>query len=160
MRYSLVDYLACPVCQGHLVTVVLEECRAEVPVRPRTPSSLVPIEGAIVGPLPSSRSTTPVALTLARYSSDPAPPERDSAVEVEKGLLVCLACGRWFPITGRLPELLPDHLRDFSRDGELFETYARALPSDLTAALRVRPAPADPIRHRRWSLLQTVRDWY
>jgi SAM-dependent methyltransferase/uncharacterized protein YbaR (Trm112 family) len=145
MRYSLVDYLACPACTGHLATIVVEECPAEIPVRPRMPSSLVPGERAIVGPLPSPRPTTPVALALARYSASPAPPQRDSAVEVEKGLLVCLACGRWFPITGRLPELLPDHLRDFSRDGELFETYARVLPSDLAAALRVRPAPADAV---------------
>jgi SAM-dependent methyltransferase/uncharacterized protein YbaR (Trm112 family) len=146
MRYSLVDYLACPVCTGHLATIVVEECPAEIPIRPRMPSRLVPTERAIVGPLPSSRSTTPLAVTLARYSANPAPPHRDSAVEVEKGLLACLACGRWFPITGRLPELLPDHLRDFDRDWKLFETCARALPSDITAALRAAPISTDSLR--------------
>ena len=37
-------------------------------------------------------------------------------MEVESGLLVCGECGRWFPIDGGIPELLPDHLRDAARE--------------------------------------------
>jgi SAM-dependent methyltransferase/uncharacterized protein YbaR (Trm112 family) len=73
---------------------------------------------------------------LNRYAAAPASPERDSAVEIEEGLLACSACGRWFPITGFLPELLPDHLRDWARDTGCLETCATVLPADLTLALR------------------------
>lgn len=36
--------------------------------------------------------------------------------EIEEGLLVCGECSRWFPIRDFIPELLPDHLRDWDFD--------------------------------------------
>jgi SAM-dependent methyltransferase/uncharacterized protein YbaR (Trm112 family) len=110
-----------------------------MPPRGRPASNRIATEGAIVAPLAAPGtgvSRNDLAALLARYASIPAPPDRDFAVEVEEGLLVCDACGRWFPITGRLPELLPDHLRDVARDDKIFEACARTLPADLVAALQ------------------------
>jgi SAM-dependent methyltransferase/uncharacterized protein YbaR (Trm112 family) len=113
-----------------------------MPPRPwRTSTGIAP-EGAIVAPLPPGPAGTPVGAALARHAANPAPAERDNAVEVEEGLLVCRACGRWFPITCLLPELLPDHLRDRERDARIFAECARALPADLVAGLSAAaPAP-------------------
>lgn len=52
--------------------------------------------------------------------------------EIIEGLLLCAQCSRWYPITGQLPELLPDHLRDADRDVELFKRSA----AELTPAQR------------------------
>jgi uncharacterized protein YbaR (Trm112 family) len=35
-------------------------------------------------------------------------PARNCAVEIEDDLLICGDCGRWYPIIGQLPEILPE----------------------------------------------------
>jgi len=137
VRYSLVGYLACPVCLGELVTVIASERPAPVPARPfRYPCSTVAPAGAAVAPHQPAPAVTALGAALSRHAAAPAPPDRDNAVEVETGLLVCRHCDRWFPVRGLLPELLPDHLRDRARDAEVLDTCTRALPDDLAAALK------------------------
>lgn len=143
MRYSLVSFLACPVCHGDLATVVLKECPAAIPVRSRAESSLVPTEGAIVAPIGPYKTPGAIGPVLKRYASSAAPAARDYAVEVETGLLVCLVCARWFPVRGFLPELLPDHLRDREDEGRFFDECASGLPSELVGALRARSPSAE-----------------
>lgn len=41
--------------------------------------------------------------------------EEDSK-EVINGVLRCKACGRWYPIRKRIPEMLPDELRDMQEE--------------------------------------------
>ena len=53
--------------------------------------------------------------------------------EIDEGLLLCAGCSRWYPITGQLPELLPDHLRDAERDTALFQRCAAQLPAAVRA---------------------------
>jgi SAM-dependent methyltransferase/uncharacterized protein YbaR (Trm112 family) len=62
------------------------------------------------------------------------PPADGAAAEIEEGLLLCAACPRWYPITGQLPEILPDHLRDAARDTELFRQSAAGLRGSARAA--------------------------
>src|SRR5262249_32247295 len=71
------------------------------------------------------------------------PPSRDYEVEIETGILVCEPCGRWFPITGCLPELLPDHLRNHEKEARFFEDCAERLPSDLMEVLRAAAVRAE-----------------
>ena len=136
MRYTLVTFLACPACLGDLAVVVTEEREAEMPRRVIPPSTRVPNEGGLVAPLGPQQVPTAIGAILRRYATGEAPVERHFAVEVEEGLLVCQACSRWFPVTGGLPELLPDHLRDPDRDSVLLGKCARHLPPDLIGALR------------------------
>jgi SAM-dependent methyltransferase/uncharacterized protein YbaR (Trm112 family) len=144
VRYSLINFLACPACLGELVTIIAAERPSPAPARPwRSPSGEVAAEGTVVAPHRPAAVESALGAALARYAAAPAPPERDNAVEVETGLLVCRACDRWFPIRALLPELLPDHLRDRDRDIEMLDACARVLPEDLTAALR----SAEPRRH-------------
>lgn len=56
------------------------------------------------------------------------------AAEVHEGLLVCARCGRWYPIAGQIPEVLPDHLRDRDRDLELFRAFGSRLPAATRGA--------------------------
>src|SRR6185295_16811726 len=64
-------------------------------------------------------------------------------VEVSEGVLLCAGCARWFPVIGAIPELLPDHLRDWTRD--LAFLHQTDLPADIRAELRTTPsAPRTP----------------
>jgi SAM-dependent methyltransferase/uncharacterized protein YbaR (Trm112 family) len=68
--------------------------------------------------------------------------ERDDSVEIKDGLLVCGGCGLWFPIIDYIPELLPDHLRDWEKDLAFLKTLEQKLPKDtfneLSAKVRAR----------------------
>lgn len=99
--------------------------------------------GEGVGPLPASAPATPLTRTLAQYGRSAADPARNFAVEIEEGLLICAGCGRWYPIIGQLPEILPDHLRSAERDRAVLAQLSPALPADLLSALGAfRPAGA------------------
>jgi SAM-dependent methyltransferase/uncharacterized protein YbaR (Trm112 family) len=68
---------------------------------------------------------------------------RNFAVEIAEGLLVCGDCGRWYPIAGQLPEILPDHLRDAARDNAILRSLAAAMPDEVRGALAPLSARAD-----------------
>lgn len=78
---------------------------------------------------------------LERLAGTPADGARGDEIEVESGLLIC-SCGRWFPIERSIPELLPDHLRDTTRDAGGLEAITPALPEALASALRRSPRRA------------------
>ncbi|MBA3887051.1 MAG: methyltransferase domain-containing protein [Acidobacteria bacterium] len=58
----------------------------------------------------------------------------NSTGRILEGLLICEHCSRWFPVTGELPELLPDHLRDAERDLAIFRQYSAELPEEVQRA--------------------------
>jgi len=107
--------------------------------------------GPGVGPLPAWQSETPLATLLTTLATAPAAPERGRDVDVTDGLLVCGACGRWYPIDGGIPELLPDHLRDAVRERVIFDTVLAGAPQALKNALAVftpsGDASSDPGAH-------------
>ena len=150
MRYSLLDYLACPVCHDDLLCIVSDEIPSAMPPG-LFPDGKRVSAGPGVGPAPAWPRGGPLAGLLARAAAAPANPERGREVEVASGLLICGSCGRWFPIEGTIPELLPDHLRDATRERPLFEAAARGLTSELRQALEAfQPtgdAQADPGAH-------------
>lgn len=69
---------------------------------------------------------------------------------VSSGVLTC-ACGRWFPIEQHVPELLPDHLRDWDKDVARFDALAAGMDDDQRRALSAfrpdRAVDADPGSH-------------
>ncbi|MBW2593847.1 MAG: methyltransferase domain-containing protein [Deltaproteobacteria bacterium] len=60
----------------------------------------------------------------------------DTAVEIEKGVLICEKCSRWFPISNFVPELLPDHLRDWDADLALLDSLESQQTKRLFRKLR------------------------
>ena len=57
--------------------------------------------------------------------------KRDDSVEIKEGVLTCEKCRHWFPIRNFIPELLPDHLRNWEKDLELFKTLKPKFPEDI-----------------------------
>jgi SAM-dependent methyltransferase/uncharacterized protein YbaR (Trm112 family) len=118
-----------------------------------------------LGPIPEWKTSTALGALLNRLASPAAPAERGRDVEVESGLLVCGACGRWFPIEGGLPELLPDHLRDADRERRLFDLATARAPVELRHALSAfapsGDASSDPGAHYKQaeiSIKRTIDD--
>jgi uncharacterized protein YbaR (Trm112 family)/2-polyprenyl-3-methyl-5-hydroxy-6-metoxy-1,4-benzoquinol methylase len=62
---------------------------------------------------------------------------------VSFGVLTC-GCGRWFPIEREIPELLPDHLRDWHKDLARIDVLAAALPDDRRNMLRAYQPSQSP----------------
>lgn len=60
-------------------------------------------------------------LTSHPFSRKDAPEAADR--EIREGILVCPDCRRWYPIVDFIPELLPDHLRDWARDRERLQAW-------------------------------------
>lgn len=104
-----------------------------------------------LGPVPAWRTPSALTALLDRLATAAAPPERGRTVDVQSGLLVCGECGRWFPVDGGIPELLPDHLRDAAREAAIFAAATADAPAELRVALaRFQPsgdAASDPGAH-------------
>jgi len=150
MRYSLLEHLACPSCHGALVCLVHTESPITMPAGLFADGARVNAAPG-VGPAPAWRAATALTTLLDRLATAAAPPERGRAFEVQSGLLVCGECARWFPIEGSIPELLPDHLRDATREDAIFSAVTAGAPAELRSALaRFRPsgdAASDPGTH-------------
>jgi uncharacterized protein YbaR (Trm112 family)/SAM-dependent methyltransferase len=150
MRYSLLDHLACPTCHEGLVCVTQTEVPAAMPPG-LFPDGARVSPGPGIGPPPAQRRETPLATLLGSLAAAPAAPERGRDVDVVRGLLVCGACGRWYPIDAGIPELLPDHLRDATRERGLFDAALAGAPPELRTALAAftpsGDATSDPGAH-------------
>lgn len=142
MRYALLDLLACQACHAELACFTSRERPSEVPAGPYEGGARVS-GGSGLGPLPAtagSGTLTPLLRAFAQPAVDTA---RNFQVEVDEGVLLCPGCGRWYPILERIPEILPDHLRDFDADAAKLRAVAAAMPAGLAeAALLYRPGGA------------------
>lgn len=134
MRYALLDLVACQQCHAPLTSFTVREVPSDVPQGIQPGASRV-APGPGVGPVPASMRATPLASLLRTHARAATDPARNFTVDVEEGLLICADCGRWYPIIGQLPEILPDHLRDAERDLTFFRSVAGALPEALRTAL-------------------------
>jgi SAM-dependent methyltransferase/uncharacterized protein YbaR (Trm112 family) len=142
MRYALLDLLACQGCHSELACFTYRERVAEIPAALYETFARVGT-GAGVAPMPATAQPGELTKRLQAFSQPAADPSRNFAVEIDEGILVCPACGRWYPIAHRLPEILPDHLRDFDADAARVREAAAAMPPQLAdVALQFRPSRA------------------
>ena len=157
MRYAFLDFLACQACHSQLACFTARERSAPIPAGPYNPGARISA-GPGLGPLPeaSAHEGTGCAArrrTFAQFSTPAADQKRNFEVEIVSGVLLCAACGRWYPIVGELPEILPDHLRTFDTDAATIRDTAAMMPSALAdAALAFRPssvASDDGARYKR-----------
>ena len=56
--------------------------------------------------------------------------------EIISGLLICSACGRYFPIMEKIPSMLPDELRDEAMELEFLEKWVTQLPPEVAESGR------------------------
>ncbi|MBY8988515.1 MAG: methyltransferase domain-containing protein [Candidatus Lokiarchaeota archaeon] len=89
---------------------------------------------AVIGPIPHFRRNTTFTKILTKHSSPFYLPDRKQDVDnvdIKKGLLVCGECGHWYPVSNFVPELLPDHLRDWEKDVKFLSEFSESLPKKL-----------------------------
>lgn len=55
---------------------------------------------------------------------------QDNTIDIDEGLLLCNKCNHWFPIRKSIPELLPDHLRNWEEDLAFLKGWRQKLPED------------------------------
>ena len=55
---------------------------------------------------------------------------------VKEGLLLCRTCLRFYPITDEIPVILPDELRDKSKDLEFIRKWRQRIPANLLTNLK------------------------
>jgi uncharacterized protein YbaR (Trm112 family)/SAM-dependent methyltransferase len=135
MRYSLLNFVVCPSCHSDLTAVGCREAACETDPILLSSCARVSAGSGGVGPVPAWPRTSRLTELLDKYATAPAVPDRDFSVAVEQGLLACGACGRWYPIIGFIPELLPDHLRNWDRDRAFQGGLLAQLPGDLAECL-------------------------
>ncbi len=51
--------------------------------------------------------------------------------EIINGLITCPKCGRWYAIIDEIPIMLPDYLRDRSRDEEFIAKWGKNIPPEI-----------------------------
>src|SRR6187399_3270638 len=110
MRYGLLDVAGCQHCHTPLTAFTATEQPSEMPQALQPAASRVS-PGPGIGPVPPGPET-PLRAALERHASPASDPARNFLVEIDDGLLICGTCGRWYPVSKQLPEILPDHLRD------------------------------------------------
>jgi SAM-dependent methyltransferase/uncharacterized protein YbaR (Trm112 family) len=140
MFYNLLDVLVCAHCRGPL-TLLLAREEAQSTTMRMAPARRASPPGALVGPV-AGPAESRLTQMLAALAAPPARDGRERSVAVSDGILVCSACARWFPVRRGLPEVLPDHLRDWNGD---------------RAWLGARRADADPALAGVWPLLEERR---
>jgi len=134
MRYALLDLIGCQHCHAPLTSFTAREIPSEMPQGILPGASRV-ASGACIGPVAASGRDTALGSSLKRHAHASSDPARNFTVEIEEGLLICADCGRWYPIIGQLPEILPDHLRSAAREAEIYGAMAGALPADVRSLL-------------------------
>lgn len=152
MKYSLLNFIFCPSCGGELTSVVLEEIITEVnndssevfngKDKKNDPGNVLNRNSndvlnrinnisAVIGPVPHFRRKTTLTTILTKHSSSPDLPETKDKIDIIKGLLICGECGHWYPVSNFVPELLPDHLRDWGKDIKFLSEFSESLPKKL-----------------------------
>lgn len=142
MRYSLLNFVACPITHEDLTCLVFEEVEAHLPHVRLSEFDRVNAPGSVVGPVPARAQPTALRDALAREACPPASPERNQDVRVKEGLLVSASTGRWYPVRGFIPELLPDHLRDRDADRVWLESVRGRIPGPVLEHLRPLEPPS------------------
>lgn len=122
MRHSLLDFICCSYCGGELICMI-----------PPRENGGKEAGGSfvILDTLSEFPRETLLVEMFGRLEDSAEPVERDDSGEIREGLLICGGCGHWFPVREFIPELLPDHLRDWERDIEFFKGLESKLPPDI-----------------------------
>jgi len=131
VRYSLLNFIACPVSKTKLTCVVTKEADVRIEHVRLSDCDRINQPGAMFGPTPPFSKRTWFTDFLQSSACEAAPASRNYEAAVEEGLLISGETGRWYPIRNFIPELLPDNLRNFERDFEFLSGLRTILPPAL-----------------------------
>lgn len=128
MRYPLLNLLACPMCKNFPLKLYTIEKRVE----DRKYSVSKPFCDHYCG-----RSEKPVtAVDLSSIDCNSCVRE-----DILYGVLVCVKCGRWYPIINGIPFMYPDarrqHPKVRAKEEEFIKKYRDALPQEVRNILKL-----------------------
>jgi SAM-dependent methyltransferase/uncharacterized protein YbaR (Trm112 family) len=131
VRYSLLNFIACPVSKTKLTCVVTKEADVRIEHVRLSDCDRINQPGAMFGPAPPFSKRTWFTDFLQSSACETAPISRNYEAAVEEGLLISGETGRWYPIRNFIPELLPDNLRNFEQDFKFLNGLRTILPPCL-----------------------------
>ncbi len=115
MKYRLMDLLACPMCKHFpLELIVFQENTYEVPEK-----------------IPSRTCEEYCGLLKKWVKEAKGDCVQCFSKEVAEGILICEACGRWYPIIEEIPHMLPDDLRESKEDLSFLERWKEKIPEKV-----------------------------
>jgi SAM-dependent methyltransferase/uncharacterized protein YbaR (Trm112 family) len=120
------NLIFCPFCRGELTCLGFEEIKIED--NNTFNDNFKNRKGAVIGQVSHFKKKTSLAKILTKYSHSP---ETNKKLDIVKGLLICVECGHWYPLSNFVPELLPDHLRDWEKDINFLSEISENLPRKL-----------------------------
>jgi SAM-dependent methyltransferase/uncharacterized protein YbaR (Trm112 family) len=127
----MLNFIVCPVSKTELSCLVTKEAGLPIPHLRLTECDRINQPGAMFGPVPRFGKSNWLTEFLQSNACPAAPSSRNYEVVVEEGLLISGETGRWYPIRNFVPELLPDHLRNFEQDLEFLSGLRDVLPPAL-----------------------------
>ncbi len=110
----MMDLLACPICKCFPLELHVLRTR-------RIEAELKPVKCEVYCGYASKRLEELVGPTCSECWQ----------VEIVDGLLFCGNCGRWYPIEGEIPRMLPDNLRDRNDDLRFLATWRSRIPEKI-----------------------------
>jgi len=123
LKYYFMDILACPVCKAHGKDLLL------YPIETREEDIDVDIESVRCKSYCSylGREASQVGIETCR---------KCSKIRIVTGIIVCLKCGRWYPIIDEIPVMLDDKFRDDKLYARFLRQYWDRIPSSVREKMR------------------------
>ncbi len=122
MKYFVADILACPVCKSrNLMLHVIEEYDEEVSI---DISRVRCKEYCHYLGKPADQVSEDVCRICVRK-------------RIKTGVLVCLDCGRWYPIMETIPVMLDDDYRDRKLDSKFIREYLDRIPGEVLEKMKI-----------------------
>jgi len=123
MKYYFFELLACPMCRSpNLKLYAIEESEEDVEV------DVEKVRCKRYCSLFDRRAVT----VPTRVCSSLCVKRR-----IDTGVIVCVNCGRWYPIVKGIPVMLDDKYRDESKDREFVEKYLEKIPDNVRVYMRI-----------------------
>ncbi|MEL9929468.1 MAG: Trm112 family protein [Sulfolobales archaeon] len=120
MKYRLLDLLACPMCKNFpLKLIVFSRNTYKRDFKGRKPLCELWC------------SFTSREIKEFKKEGVEPPCEECFRYEVAEGILICSKCGRWYPIIGEIPRMLPDEYRKKKDDIEFLKKYKDQIPEEV-----------------------------
>ncbi len=124
MKFFVGDLLACPVCKStklliHPIEVIEEETKIDVS-----------------------------KIKCKHYCHYKRMPAENISLEtckecikkrIKNGVIICLDCGRWYPILDTIAVMLDDDYRDKRVDSRFIREYYERIPEDIRGLMKIPP---------------------
>ncbi len=124
MKWYFVDLLACPVCKASgekLLVYPIEEVEEEPPPD---------IEKIKCKYYCSYKRTKPENVPLEVC-------KECARKRIRAGVIVCLNCGRWYPIIDEIPVMLDDEYRDMKVYNRFAKKYLARIPENVKKTMKI-----------------------